>query len=311
MIKEVSRILEQFRPCFSRNAAFDWFVVSIFGFMIRLDQYGVSSFIRWLGFGPHLYTSLLWFFRSSSWELKNIMQRWWSIVLARCPLIEVDGRLLLAGDGIKISKEAEKMPGVKRLHQESDNSGKAPYIYGHHHGVIGILAGWVKKLFCIPLCAEPHEGVDELRKLQGKAEPEVKGQRKVSVTTLMAAMAAEIVSVIGRRAIIVLDAYFSVGPVFSVLEAVVDTQGRRLIHIVTRAKRNVVAYGDPPPKTGKPGRPPTYGTKVHLMDWFESMAEKFEKTTIFLYGLRKQVSFLCLDLILAANWQESPLCFGS
>ena len=113
----------------------------------------------------------------------------------------------------------------------------------------------------------------------------------------MAAMAAEIVSVMGRRAIIVLDAYFSVGPVFSVLEAVVDTQGRRLIHIVTRAKRNVVAYGDPPPKTGKPGRPPTYGTKVHLMDLFESMAEQFEKTTIFLYGQSKQVSFFCLDLI--------------
>ena len=153
MIKEVSWILDQFRSCFTRNAAFDWFVVSIFGFMIRLDQYGVSSFIRWLGLGPHLYTSLLWFFRSSSWELKNIMQRWWSIVLARCPLIEVDGRLLLAGDGIKISKEAEKMPGVKRLHQESDNSGKAPYIYGHHHGVIGILAGWVKKtVLHSPLC---------------------------------------------------------------------------------------------------------------------------------------------------------------
>jgi len=67
----------------------------------------------------------------------------------------------------------------------------------------------------------------------------------------MAAMAAEVVSVMGRRAVIVLDAYFSVGPVFSVLEAVVDTRGRRLIHIVTRAKRNVVAYGDPPPKNGE------------------------------------------------------------
>jgi metallophosphoesterase superfamily enzyme len=46
---------------------------------------------------------------------------------------------LPASDGIKISKEADKMPGVKRLHQDSDNSGKAAYIYGHHHPVIGIL----------------------------------------------------------------------------------------------------------------------------------------------------------------------------
>lgn len=113
----------------------------------------------------------------------------------------------------------------------------------------------------------------------------------------MAAMAVEVVSAMGRPTIIVLDAYFSVGPVFSILEAVLDSQGRRLIHAVTRAKRNVVGYGDPPPKTGKRGRPATYGTKIRLLDLFESMDEQFKKTTIFLYGQSKQVSFLCMDLI--------------
>ena len=153
MINEINRILIQFRPCFSRKAAFDWFVVVIFGFMVRLDHHGVSSFVRWLCIKPRLYTALLSFFRTSSWQLKTIMHRWWQIVLSSCPLIKVDGRLLLAGDGIKISKEAEKMPGVKKLHQESENSGKASYIYGHHHGVIGILAGWVKKtILYTPLC---------------------------------------------------------------------------------------------------------------------------------------------------------------
>jgi hypothetical protein len=153
MINEISRILLKFRACFSRQAAFDWFVIVIVGFIVRIDHYGVSSFVRWLGIQPSRYTSLLSFFRASSWQLKEIMQSWWQIVLSRCPLIDIDGRLLLAGDGIKISKEAEKMPGVKRLHQESDNSGKAAYIYGHHHGVIGILAGWVKKnLLRPPLC---------------------------------------------------------------------------------------------------------------------------------------------------------------
>jgi hypothetical protein len=145
--------LTKFRPCFRRKAAFDWFVIVIVGFIVRVDHYGVSSFVRWLCIKPSLYTALLSFFRASSWQLKDIMQRWWQIILSCCPLISIDGRLLLAGDGIKISKEAEKMPAVKRLHQESDNSGKAPYIYGHHHGVIGILAGWVKKnLLHPPLC---------------------------------------------------------------------------------------------------------------------------------------------------------------
>jgi hypothetical protein len=153
MINEISRILEKFRHCFSRTASFDWFVFVIFGFIVRLDHHGVSSFVRWLSIKPRLYTALLSFFRASSWKLNDILRCWWQIVLSRCPLVTIDNRLLLAGDGIKISKEAQKMPGVKRLHQESDNSGKAPYIYGHHHGVIGVLGGWVKKnLLHPPLC---------------------------------------------------------------------------------------------------------------------------------------------------------------
>jgi hypothetical protein len=153
MINEVSRILLKFRTCFSRQAAFNWFVIVIMGFMVRLDHHGVTSFIRWLALKPSHYTALLEFFRASSWQLKKIQQRWWRIVLSHCPFITIDHRYLLAADGIKICKEAEKMPAVKKLHQESDNSGKAPYIYGHHHGVIGILAGWVKKNFLHPpLC---------------------------------------------------------------------------------------------------------------------------------------------------------------
>ena len=153
MISEISRILASFRPCFTRTAAFKWFVIVVFGFIVRIDLCGTSSFVRWLGIEPTLYTAMLSFFRASSWQLQHILRRWWQIVLERCPLPKIDDRLLLAGDGIKISKEAKKMPAVKRLHQESDNSGKAPYIYGHHWGVIGILAGWVKKnLLHPPLC---------------------------------------------------------------------------------------------------------------------------------------------------------------
>jgi len=146
MIEEISLILLQFRNCFSRSAAFNWFVIVIMGFIVRIDHHGVTSMIRWLGLKPCLYTAL-------SWHLKCIQEQWWQIVLSHCPLIKVADRYLLVGDGIKVSKEAEKMPGVKKLHQESENSGKASYIYGHHHGVLGILAGWVKKnLLCSPLC---------------------------------------------------------------------------------------------------------------------------------------------------------------
>ncbi len=229
--------------------------------------------------------------------LKAISQRWYQIVLQRCALPTIDDLLLLAGDGIKICKEAEKMPAVKRLHQESDNSGKAPHIHGHHWGVIGILAGWVKKRFCVPLCAELHEGEADIRRLQNKADPILKGRAKVSVTTLMATMAADLVVVMGKRCLLVLDAFFAVGPVFKILKKAVDADGQRLVHIVTRAKSNAVAYDDPPAKTGGRGRSRMNGPKLKLMTLFESRAASFEQTATELYGCRKTVSFLCLDLI--------------
>jgi hypothetical protein len=156
MINELCRIVGEFRCCFSHQPAFNWFVIVIMGFIVRLDQHGVSSMIRWLALKPSLYTALMSFFRASSWKLADISQKWLAIVLSRCPLVTVDNRYLLVGDGIKISKEAEKMPAVKKLHQESSNSGKAPYIYGHHFGAIGILAGRVKKnLLRSSLCRDP------------------------------------------------------------------------------------------------------------------------------------------------------------
>ena len=102
MISHISRILEAFRPCFARQAAYHWFTVVVPGFMVRIDQCGVSSFVRWLGIEPSLYTALLSFFRAKSWQLSTIMHRWWKIVLERCSPITIDGRLVLAGDGIKI-----------------------------------------------------------------------------------------------------------------------------------------------------------------------------------------------------------------
>ncbi len=128
MINEISAILMLFRGCFSRAISFKWFVVVIMELIVRLDHNGVSSMIRWLSLGSSYHHSLLAFFKASSWKLSALQIKWQKIVRSQCPPILIDGRQIVIGDGIKISKEANKMPGVKKLHQESDNSGKAPYI---------------------------------------------------------------------------------------------------------------------------------------------------------------------------------------
>lgn len=113
----------------------------------------------------------------------------------------------------------------------------------------------------------------------------------------MATMAAKLVIGIDKPCLLLLDAYFAVGPVFEVLKSAVNLSGQQLAHVVTRAKNNVVAYADPAATSGGRGRPCKYGQKHKLTSLFDSQANFFEQTTIELYGYSKTVSFLCLDLI--------------
>jgi hypothetical protein len=297
MIGKLDELLAAFRPCFKRNAAFHWFVLVVFGFMVRLDHNGVTSFIRWLDLDPAVYESCLHFFRAWSWNLKVLQECWARILLANCRPVTVGGAYVLPGDGIKLSKEARKMPAVKSLHQQSENSGKAQYIYGHHFGVVGILVGVAQKLFCVPLAAEIHEGVGDIRALQSD-DPSVRhSEQGFNLITRMIQLAGRVAGYLEGRVIVALDAYFSVGTSFASAEALVDSTGQRIVHIVTRAKRNVVAYEDPPPRTGRRGRPRKYGEKLQLMKVFELRADEFQQAAMTLYGKTKTVSFLCLDLI--------------
>ena len=138
--------------------------------------------------------------------------------------------------------------------------------------------------------------METIRTFQKKAQPIIDAQPKVSVTSLMAAMAAAVVLALGKRCLLVLDAYFAVGPVFAILRQVRDDAGQPLVHIVTRAKSNVVAFTDAPPKTGGRGRPRTYGQKLKLIELFDSQSQFFEQAPIELYAQMKQVGYLCMDL---------------
>ncbi len=183
MLKLLDNILIKFDSVFAYEATFNWFVIVVFGFIIRFDHSGVTSFIRQLYLDPVHYDALPLFFRTASRSIDNLLTHWVSMCVTLFPTIQFNGRLLLIGDGIKISKEAFKMPGVKKLHLHSANSGKGEKIWGCHFGYIGILAGHLKKRFCVPLYGQLHEGVDILRLTEGiNSEP-------TTIVTHMATMA--------------------------------------------------------------------------------------------------------------------------
>lgn len=72
MLDFMNKILSCFESCFSRKAAFRWFVIITVGLMLRSDKLGVTSVIRDLALKPDCYLSMLHFFRASSWSLEGI-----------------------------------------------------------------------------------------------------------------------------------------------------------------------------------------------------------------------------------------------
>ena len=133
-----------------------------------------------------------------------------------------------------------------------------------------------KTYFATPLWAEIHR--DALEE---------------STTTRIITIAAQIAEAMARDAYLVLDAYFAVGPVFI---AAANMAGR--VHILTRAKKNVVAYrqATQPEKRGS-GRPRKYGEKLKLMTLFDSWSSKFQTAHAKVYDKWEEVRYLTLDLL--------------
>ena len=111
MLNFIENILCHFKSCFSRRAAFHWFVTITIGFMLRSDKLGVTSVIRDLALNPGCYDSMLHFFRASSWSLADIRRHWYSAVREYAPLYKEGDFHVLVGDGVKQSKEGRRMPG--------------------------------------------------------------------------------------------------------------------------------------------------------------------------------------------------------
>jgi hypothetical protein len=121
MYKLTDTILTQFESCFKRNSTFECFVIIVIGMLLRRDFRGISSIVSTLRLELKCYDNLIHFFRSKAFALSDFMEKWVDIVAQNAPLLKVADRLVLVGDNIKISKEAKKMPAVKKLHQDSEN----------------------------------------------------------------------------------------------------------------------------------------------------------------------------------------------
>lgn len=254
MRTDIFFILSGFQAQFSRNAAFIWFIIVIFGFLLRFDNYGVTSFVRWLGLMPDSYPLLIHFFHANSWSHGKLMMQWMNWCVSSFSIVRFNERILCIGDGIKIPKEAERQPGLKRLYNESQNSTKPERFIGHHFGCLAFVAEKLGKYFGVLQAAEIHEGADELRKLSGE------DIKEKTLVTRMITLAIIVAASQNIPLYLCVDAFFATSTAFALAALHLTADGQPWLHIITKAKSNYVAYSDK--KRKKTG-------KIKLLDIFE------------------------------------------
>ena len=238
------------RPAFSRESTFMWFSVIVAGLIVRVDNFGVSSIVRAFKLRPCFYHALLKNFHSRAVNLDSLSALWAQVVFRLYPApVLVNGRRVLVGDGIKVAKRGKKMPGVKSLHQQSEN--KAEYIMGHSLQAVCMLVHAAQSVVAVPLCAHIHEGTEFCNR-----------HKKTLLDKMLILIG--IVSRATESFYLVVDAYYAAGKM-------VDGMLKNGNHLITRVRSNAVAF-TPYVQEGprKRGRPQIYGKRVELASLLKS-----------------------------------------
>lgn len=251
---EFVRCAYALRNACRRKRTFLWMVLVLVAWAARPDLLGVTSFIRASFLEPSNYPLLLNLFHSRALVLDKLLELWVTFVMRHFTPVTAAGFTVFVADGLKVAKEGKKMPGVKCLHQESENNSKAEFIMGHSAQVVSLLAtSATGQVVAVPLLSRICEGL-----LDKRLRP------RKSLLDKLAGMFLEVAHIAGVSALLVADAYYASRKVILPLLA----KGHQLI---SRVRRNAVAFRPAvQPKTRDRGRPKKYGPKVRLRDLFKA-----------------------------------------
>jgi hypothetical protein len=273
------RLVCELRPACARTRTFLWMATALAGMTVRGDLMGVTSIVRALGLLPACYDRLLDFFHSPALDLDKLTRLWCRLVFKVNPsILRVNGKPVLVGDGIKVPKSGRKMPGVKKLHQESDSNTKPEYIFGHSCQAVAVLTQALSTVFAVPLACRIHEGVVFSNRDQ---------------RTLMDKMILLLDSLgLSEPFYFVADAYYANRKIVRGLLATGS-------HLVTRIRTNSVAFfpATPPPGKRKQGRPKEYGKKIKVASLLRSK-DGLEEAPSPVYGEKNlTIRFKVKDLL--------------
>lgn len=279
MIAQLGRL----RPAFSRNAPFFWFSIFVIGLCLTNDTLGgITPAVRGLSLGETSFYAMRHMLHSSAVNFNRLVELWaksCNVIFAK-DIVKINGRQAFIADAIKTPKEGRRMPGVKKLHQESSNNSKPKFIRGHFFQVVGALVHGVGNYFCIPLVGRIQDGFkieqDDERSLQDKF-----AESLLELAFL-------------RGGILIADAWYACCQVINRLPPDFG------LAIITRVAKNAVAYALPTPDfvtPAKRGKKPTYGKHIKLMSIFDDLSNQKIGQLIDSFGNSTDVTYWCADLL--------------
>jgi len=257
-----------------------WMLLAITCMLARPDLAGVTSFVRAGWLKECCYRRFLNLFHTPALRLDSLTACWTKLVLALFSPVSVCGYRVCVGDGIKIPKEGKKMPGVKNLHNASEDNSKPPFIMGHSFQAISLLVQGVKGVVCaVPLLSRITEGLVFCN-----------ADRR-SLLDKFVRLFLTLCPLFDGPLLLLADAYYASRKVIRPLML----DGHQLL---TRVRTNAVAYYPATrPTVPRRGRPALYGTKVRLRSLF-SCRDNFSVAPSPVYAETKvTIEYRCLDLI--------------
>jgi hypothetical protein len=283
LVREVDMWLSELRAVFRRQAAFGWFVLSIWAFLLHFDGSGLSSLIRYFGLASSEYYNLLHFFHSSAFSVQELCVQWAKLLWRKAPVLLLEGQPVYVVDGLVASKAGKKMPGVKMLHQASENNNKPEFVMGHFWGALSMLAQAGSRLFAVPVRFCIQDGL--------KSSPSQKSSHITRMHQMVTATAQQIGTILA-------DCQYACRPF---IEGLLSAG----FHLIARVRLNTVAFEPAPKAQGrKRGRPKKYGKKVVLQELF-SRKKLFRSVEVELYGRKQQA--LLYEVVL--YWQTRLVKF--
>lgn len=272
----IEQILNRLSFSFSRETPFNWFVLLLWGVLLNHQPAAVTSYLNGIGLSASDYPRALHWFYSRAFTIDELCERWGQWLWGHPQAKRLNGHRVYAGDGIKVSKEGRKMPGVKGLHQESEDVSKPEWIRGHYFSALSLLIGRGKALFAAPVVLKLHDGI---------APSEERDK-----PTLVDKMAALCVAWMPTGSYALLDAYYASAKILQPFRA-------NGLHLISRAAISTVAYAPfcaNQTVRGR-GRPRKWGAPVKLRELFAPI-EHCHPLKVWLYGKQQQIYYQCFTL---------------